>query len=161
MNYSVLLDQIRQRNEVQTEPYVEIYRSSYSLWLKYTRLDSQREELRHQLALLEHESTELVNKGEVTHAVENFRKRLESLQSYHNVLSEGSAKVPFTNLSRTIYDQRKLISHQNDEMKLLKSELNNTIERNVDLDAELRKTQAQLRELQLQLPSPPSLSNKN
>lgn len=158
MDYDSLFNQIRLRNELQTDPFVEIYQSSYALWRKYTLLDAQKEELRHQLALIEHESAEFVNKGDLVHAVENFRKKLEGLQVYHNVSQDSKNNVPLTNLSRTIYDQRKLISHQNEELKLMKTELNASIERNVDLDSTVRKLTQEVNELKKlsNLPPPPS-----
>ena len=158
MDYDSLFNQIRSRNELQTYPYSEIYNSSYHLWLKYTRLDAQREELRHQLALIEHEGAELINKGDSSLAIDHFKKRLAGLQIYHNNSEDAPHNVPLTNLSRTIYDQKKLISHQNEELKLMKSELNAAIERNVDLDAELKKVSQDLFELKKlsNLPPPPS-----
>jgi hypothetical protein len=50
----------------------------------------------------------------------------------------GTDKLPLTNLSRTIYEQKKLIANQIDEMRLMKEEKITFLERHVEIEANLR-----------------------
>ncbi len=136
--YSYFDKQIQERNQIQTAPHTEIYTAFHSLWLKFTLVDTNREEVKHQLAVLEHETVDYVNKHEFGQAVDNFRKKLELLQPFHTGdSSSNKVKLKATNLSRTIYDQKMLLKNQNEEMKMLKVELNNAVERIIELESAL------------------------
>lgn len=152
--FEELYDQLLQRNATQSKLYKEIYKVNYELWLKYTAVLSQKEEVKHQLAILEHETAEQLSRHDSARTVvDNILKRIESLQSYHSTVSptNESSSPPLTNLSRTIYDQRKLISNQIEELHVIKGEQTTLIERTLELDQQLKDEKKKNAVLQTEL----------
>lgn len=149
--YAALSSQVKHRNDEQTDPHVDIYGAFYSLWLKYTLADSKRQEIRHQLATLEHETREFVVKRDFEEAVVHFTSLLRALQPYSSDATASEKLTPFTNLSRTIYDQRQRLAHQAEEAAVLKSELQARTETNLALQLQLAASHEQLESVAAQL----------
>lgn len=125
--------QIQTRNE---EEYLGIQYCCNRMeaqWKKLNRMENQRLSLRHKLKLMEYETGETTHKGDHHAALQSIRRKLEVFQAE---LSEYE-QPPKINLSKIIYDQKLLISHQAEELALAKSELQAALERIADLSKAL------------------------
>lgn len=125
--------QIQARNE---EEYLGIQyycNRMENQWKKSNRMENQRLSFRHKLKLMEYETGESTFKGDHQAAIQSIRRRLEGLQAELNEYEQP----PKINLSKIIYDQKLLISHQAEELGLAKTELQAALERIADLSKAL------------------------
>lgn len=136
---------ILDRNHREIQPFLHIYKHHEALWKKYTWLDENREQARHRINLLEHETTDLlVNKADPNLAVENFKKKISNVQQHlvrYEMQNRDQRVV--TNLSKVIYDQKKLIANQIEELMVAKSELQNAMLQIATLNEELQRKNIQ------------------
>lgn len=125
--------QIQTRNE---EEYLGIQYYCNRMedqWKKLNRMENQRLSLRHKTKLMEYETGETTFKGDHQAAIQSIRRKLEVFQTELSEYEQPS-KI---NLSKIIYDQKLLISHQAEELGLAKSELQAALERIADLSKAL------------------------
>lgn len=126
-------EQIQARNE---EEYLGIQYYCHKIesqWKKLNRMENQRLNFRHKIKLMEYESGETALKGDPQAAIQSLRRKLESLQTELSEYEQPS-KI---NLSKIVYDQKQLISHQAEELALAKSELQAALGRIADLSKAL------------------------
>ena len=55
-----LLQRLKQRNRVQVEPLLAIYQSNTKLWYQHALLQSLSKDVKHQFAIVQHETSELL-----------------------------------------------------------------------------------------------------
>ena len=114
---------ILQRNKRESAPFLEVYTANATLFKKCVYLESVRVATKHSLAILEHETADLLNKGELEQTIKNVTSKFQhihqELQSYHNRNTNKS----LTNLSKVIYDQRKHISNLEEEIRMAKTQI--------------------------------------
>lgn len=125
----VVRERIRERNVRECDPFKRIYTSNKHLWEKCTYLDSLRVSTKHNLALLEHESSDIAAKGDIEHAFRHCSKKLTAVYTELKPFNFDKGKIE-QNLIKTIIDQRKLMNNQEEEIKMAKvhmSEAFNTI----------------------------------
>lgn len=121
----VIAERVIDRNLKESEPFQLIYQSNYELWKKAVYLDSSRIAAKHNLAILEHETSDLVARGEFDQSVRNFTRRCHilhtELRPYNT--TGGIIVESDLNLSRVIYDQKKTIAKKDEELKVAKTQL--------------------------------------
>ena len=55
-----VLQRLKQRNRVQVEPLLAIYQSNTKLWYQHALLQSLSKDVKHQFAIVQHETSELL-----------------------------------------------------------------------------------------------------
>lgn len=146
---TVIHERLRARNDKESRPFVSIYTSNKHLWDKSNYLDAVRVSAKHNLALLEHETSDNIAKGDYEQAVRHCTKRITAIHSELRPFNGRGKEKNEQNLSKTILDQRKLISNQEEEMKVAKlhlAESFDTIAKYEEGRAHLTKTVADLEE---------------
>ena len=125
---------VKERNARECKPVEDIYKSNNHFWEKSNYLDSMRISTKHSLAILSWETSDMVNKGDIENAAANIAKKLQTLHAdlrdYHN---RDSTSIG-VNLSKVIYDQRKLISNQQEEIKIAKQQTADSFNREAKLE---------------------------
>jgi hypothetical protein len=134
-----------ERNASEVGSHRPAYESYNILWKKSIHLESKRVAVRHALALLEHETSDMVNRGDFETAVNHTSQRILSVHEDLRRFEQGDNNAEL-DLSKTIYTQRQLISNQEEEIKMAKGEIaelfGKVAERDESLTAELhRKTE--------------------
>jgi hypothetical protein len=99
-----------ERNAVEVGPHRPTYEAYNTLWRKSVHLESKRIAVKHALALLEHEISDMKSSEAVTHISKRILAVHEDLRKF-NANSDNSDSAEL-DLSKTIYQQRKLISNQ-------------------------------------------------
>lgn len=131
---------LRHRNKRECPPaHIDFYASHERLRKKTLFLDNRREELRHKLAILEHETAESARGGTAEayqRAATNALLRLAELQSLLGGYNDHSS-MRDSNMSKIVFDQRKLIQHQMEEMRVVKEELSRSIDKCATMESQL------------------------
>jgi chromosome segregation ATPase len=121
-----VLQRVQARNEVESEPFFRVCKSHQDLWLKVVYLDSVRVAAKHSIAIIEHETSELLSRNDSESAVRNVAAKFPAihseLQPYLAAGQEGH-RGPAINLSKIIYEQRKHIAKLGEELKMAKSQI--------------------------------------
>jgi len=149
----LVADRVSERNRKETEPFRLIYQSNYELWKKAVYLDSSRIAAKHNLAILEHETSDLVGKGDLEQTVRNFTRRCHilhtELKSYN---STGQNVVENDiNLSRVIYDQKKTIAKKDEELRVAKSQLSESYSTFAKFEEDHQSEMERIKELEGQV----------
>lgn len=139
----VVLENLKRRNNSQVEPFSAIYQSNTKLWYEHARLQSLLKDVKHQFAIVQHETADLFSSscsdGSST-AVDKLKLKLSQIQielrERGNLeSSERKAKI---DLSKKVRDQAKLIADQSEELKMAKGELSSAHETNTFLTEEIK-----------------------
>lgn len=139
----IVLDNLQRRNNFQVEPFSAIYQSNTKLWYEHARLQSLLKDVKHQFAIVQHETADLFSAtcsdGSST-AVDKLKLKLSQIQielrERGNLESnERKAKI---DLSKKVRDQAKLIADQSEELKMAKGELSSAHETNTFLSEEIK-----------------------
>jgi chromosome segregation ATPase len=152
-----VLHRVQVRNEVESEPFLRVCKSHQDLWAKAVYLDSVRIAAKHNIAILEHESSEQLNRNDSESAVRNVLAKFSvihgELQPFRAADKEAR-KGPVINLSKTIYEQRKLISNLEEELKMAKSQISEAFSSLASVQESGKKSdelQEQVRQLETRL----------
>jgi hypothetical protein len=145
-NWTTLLyHQVLERNQKQSYPYLHIYSKYDQSWKKNIKYESSLESSRHTLFLLEHENNEYVMKKDINSLLDNTKSKIELLQSQLKpVINDeyGHTDIPTilsSSLSRQLFDQKKLLSAQSEELLVAKQELQRSIDSRACLETELHQ----------------------
>ena len=138
-----LLQRLKQRNRVQVEPLLAIYQSNTKLWYEHARLQSLLKDVKHQFAIVQHETSELLTSLGTDSSVgvaEKLELKLAQIQielREKGNLESNERKMKI-DLSKKVRDQVKLIANQFDELKMAKTELSASHEMMAFLREEIR-----------------------
>lgn len=137
-----LLEQIQERNQQETYPFIAVYSSHTKLYQENIIYDTIHSQTLNQLALLHHELNESMLRGDFQtgcnlcyqklYVIEEELRRKKSL----NPESIDEDKVA---VLRLVSSLKKKISNQNDEIDMAKSELKTYQERIVSLELEIER----------------------
>jgi hypothetical protein len=124
----VVLENLRRRNKVQVEPFTAIYQSNIKLWYEHSRLKSLLKDVKHQFAIVQHETADLLTSAGTDSsatAVDKLKFKLAQIQIELREKGnlESNERKMKTDLSKKVRDQGKLIADQTEELKMAKSEL--------------------------------------
>jgi Autophagy protein 16 (ATG16) len=140
---TVALARLRERNKVQTDPFVDIFQSHTNLWYENARIKSLLSDVKHQLAIVQHETVDaiLATSSDVPNPMlENLKLKLSQVQC--DLREKGSLdeseKKKRIDLSKKVRDQEKLISDQKEEIMIAKTELASSLTRISELEEDLR-----------------------
>jgi chromosome segregation ATPase len=143
---------LERRNELECKPYVPIYQSVHELWKKNVYLDSVRVSTKHNIAIIEHETSDYLSKGDYGAAVSNMSKKIAQL---HADLKPFNAKIDTAtvgvDLSKRIYDQKKLILNQEEEIRMAKHEIIESFQKLASLEESFNAEKAKTTELEEQI----------
>lgn len=128
-------EKIIARNYIQSDSFVGVHSSNKKLFQKFRYFDSNRKFVKHMLATLEHETVEFINGNNADEAVANMKLKLRDIHPYLREYGVSNDDKQF-DLSRVVYEQRKLIAHQKEELKMAKEELSNFIEKNASQNSD-------------------------
>ena len=146
-----LLVSVHERNQHETDRFIRIYQSNSNLWRKSLYLDSRREEVKQRLAILEHETNELVKAGNHQTAVVNFMTHLTAMHPLLLGFEHSKALQEPTNFTKVIYDQKKELIYKQEELHMVKDALQETISKCVKLETEVNAEREQQQFLQNEL----------
>jgi hypothetical protein len=141
---NTIFQSLQDRNKIQVEPFTAIYQSNAKLWYEHARLQSLLKDVKHQLAIVQHETVELLSttgaNTSVTPLVEKLKLKLAQIQSELREKGnlESNEQKMRTDLSKKNRDQGKLISDQLEELKVAKTELSSAHEKTAYLTEEIR-----------------------
>lgn len=125
MDWKVVHHQKIQQRNLEEYQRIEYY-SEYieKQWKIQSRWENQRLSLRHKLNLVEYDASETSTKSDPTSSLFSIRRKLDALQA------EVNEYIPSLriNLSKTIHDQKLLLSNQYEELALAKKELQSALE---------------------------------
>mmetsp|Transcript_16520 Transcript_16520/g.15853 ORF Transcript_16520/g.15853 Transcript_16520/m.15853 type:complete len:210 (-) Transcript_16520:47-676(-) len=138
-----ILENLRNRNKIQSDPFTAIYQSNTKLWYECSRLQSLVKDVKHQVAVVQHETSELLSVPGTDYSisiVDSLKSKLSQIQfelrEKANVDSnEHKSRV---DLSKKVRDQGKLIADQHEELKVAKTELSLAHEKVALLTEEIR-----------------------
>lgn len=138
----VVYNRLKERNQRESLPFRHIYQHHQRLLQSYVQLEAQRDGAKHALKLLEYETADMMSrKDSDAKAVVAFCRQQVGI--VHRDLSTPSAS-PHENLSKTVYEQKKIIAHQVEEMSIAKSELRNALAELAVLRSEYEPAQQRL-----------------
>ena len=138
-----VLQRLKRRNRVQVEPLLAIYQSNTKLWYEHARLQSLLKDVKHQFAIVQHETSELLTSlgtDSSVGVVEKLKLKLAQIQielREKGNLESNERKMKI-DLSKKVRDQVKLIANQFDELKMAKTELSASHEMMAFLREEIR-----------------------
>jgi chromosome segregation ATPase len=126
-----VIQRLKKRNSIQTEPFRKIFQSNSKLFFEYGRLQKQQNDMKRQVAVLQNETAELLNKmtstspSESANFVEKMKSKLATIQNelrekQSTELQERKLRL---DLSKTVRDQKKLLADVNEELVVAKTEL--------------------------------------
>lgn len=149
----IVTERINERNRKETEPFQLIYQSNYELWKKAVYLDSSRIAAKHNLAILEHETADLIGKGELDQTVRNFTRRCHILHTELKAYNSTGRNIVDNdiNLSRVIYDQKKIIAKKDEELKVAKTQLSESYSSFAKFEEDHRSEVKRISELETQV----------
>jgi DNA repair exonuclease SbcCD ATPase subunit len=139
----VALSRLRERNKVQTDPFVDIFQSHTNLWYENARMKSLLSDIKHQLAIVQHETVDAIiaSASEGSNPMlENLKLKLSQVQSdlrEKGTLDESEKKKRI-DLSKKVRDQEKLIGDQREEIVIAKTELASALSRISELEEDIR-----------------------
>ena len=127
------LQDLQNRNKVQTEPFVSIYQSNSRLWYEHARLQSLLKDVKHQFATVHHETAELLTSLKTDSsaaAIDKLKLKLTQIQVELREKGnlESNERKSKTDLSKIVRDQARLITNQTEELKMAKTELSSALE---------------------------------
>ena len=121
-----LLQCLKQRNRVKVEPLLAIYQSNTKLWYEHARLQALLIDVKHQFAIVQHETSELLTSlgaDSSVGVVEKLKLKLAQIQielREKGNLESNERKMKI-DLSKKVRDQVKLIGDQFEELKMAKT----------------------------------------
>lgn len=142
-----VLNSIKLRNEIETEPFIHIYRSYDSLWQKSLYHDNRREEIQHHIATIEYDVSNYSRKMDSSngkHVVENVLNDLDRVQTKLKPFDtktrseRSSSSRTEKDLSWLVFDQQRLLIDQREEIAMAKTELRATLERAINCETDLQ-----------------------
>ena len=160
-----LHESIKKRNLIQSHSYADLIHSHQLLWAQTVYLENKRIEARHKLVSVEHDTVELMHKvgDDSSSEVRNLKNQLESVQNdlisydmFSNdeikgvvanndyVSPKGKNKKLQSDLSKLVFEQKKLIANQNSEIDMAKKEIRAATERQVLVEQEFNTQKEKL-----------------
>jgi hypothetical protein len=138
-----ILENLRNRNKIQSDPFTSIYQSNTKLWYEFARLQSLVKDVKHQVAVVQHETSELLSVPGTDYSVsiiDSLKSKLSQIQfelrEKGNV--DSNERKSRIDLSKKVRDQGKLIADQYEELKIAKTELSLAHEKVAFLTEEMR-----------------------
>lgn len=138
-----ILENLRNRNKIQSDPFTSIYQSNTKLWYEFARLQSLLQDVKHQLAVVQHETSELLSVPGTDYSVsiiDSLKSKLSQIQfelrEKGNI--DSNERKSRIDLSKKVRDQGKLIADQYEELKIAKTELSLAHEKVAFLTEEMR-----------------------
>lgn len=147
----IILKNLQDRNKKQTEPFISIYESNTKLWYEHARLQSLITNVKHEIATIQHETSEIRKSTTASASVDSSDKLILKLGEIQNELREigifdSSERNDLTEkvreLNKKVHDQGKLLIQQFEELKMAKSELAISHENTAKLSEEITKERA-------------------
>jgi hypothetical protein len=138
-----ILENLRNRNKIQSDPFTAIYQSNTKLWYEFSQLQSLVKDVKHQVAVVQHETSELLSVPGTDYSVsivDSLKSKLSQIQfelrEKGNV--DANERKSRVDLSKKVRDQGKLIADQYEELKVAKTELSLSHEKVALLTEEIR-----------------------
>lgn len=121
----VVYRRLQERNQKESLPFQHIYQHHQQLLQNYAKLEGQRDSAKHSLKLLEYETMDMMSRkdADAKAVVAFFKQKVAGIQKDLS----STATPSHENLSKIIYDQRKIMMNQVEEMSVVKSELQNSL----------------------------------
>lgn len=119
-----------ERNNPKSSHNIKLY-ELYSKVLNKTKdYENKQQIIHHNLAIIEYETSDFRNKNNYIEAVDNVMSKILDINTDLNINKQY-------NLSKLTWEQRKLIDHQQEEIKVLKSELSLSFNKHIQFNDEL------------------------
>jgi hypothetical protein len=118
-----LSESIRLRNEIECAPFETVYMAHKDLWERAGYLESLRVSAKHNIAIIQHEAGDLLNKADYETAVKVALRKLDNVASLLEPYGRSNGGPQNINLSKIIYDQRKQISTLEEELLMAKRQI--------------------------------------
>lgn len=139
----IILKNLRDRNKIQSDPFTAIYQSNTKLWYEFARLQSLVKDVKHQVAGVQHETSELLSVPGTDYSisiVDSLKSKLSQIQFELREKGnlESNERKSRVDLSKKVRDQGKLIADQHEELKVAKTELSLAHEKAALLNEEMR-----------------------
>jgi len=120
---------VLERNAKQTTPFIDVIDSNQKLWVRYVFLENRRLEARHKIASIEHDVQQkndaVISLGSIRSELEKVQSELVAFEAYscEDTYNRGNSKKLRSELSFTVFEQKKLIANQIEEIVVAKSEI--------------------------------------
>jgi hypothetical protein len=133
-----LENEIVKRNQEETYPFVFIYNEYNNLWKRFVKIENARETSKHLLHTLEHDVHEHIQKKDYHQGLVSVNGRIETIQTYMQQIDHS--KIDFTNhnINKLVFEQKRLLQHQTEEIVVAKKSLQESIDLRVQLENELK-----------------------
>ena len=123
LNFSI--SELKKRNKVQANPYLDIYTAYTRLWKDQQNLTRQHLILQNQVANLQHEIQEELNRDDIAPSIDRLRITLTTIQE--DIKNRNKSAIDNVRgraeLEQQLEDQNKYIFDLQDELRTLKTEL--------------------------------------